>query len=115
MAGAQYFSFPVHSIDIVDSFERVYILKSSKKMNSYSDRIYLDCQGFLSQIAFYNDEKNGKNFGPDQVYDLDHAYCEYMAVELKELIENNERACIELNIQDYEPPRVSPEGCENNF
>lgn len=109
---AQYFSFPVHSISIVEGYDSVFVLESSNKMKSISDRIYIDCQGFLAQIAFYNDEKNGDNGPPEEMYDLDHSYCEFMVDEISSLLEENSRVCISLNIESYELPEVRDVSCE---
>ncbi|WP_127714552.1 hypothetical protein [Halobacteriovorax sp. HLS] len=111
---AEYFSFPVHSISIVDGYDSVFVLESSNKMKSMSDRIYIDCQGFLAQIAFYNDSKNGQNAAPEELYDLDHAYCEYLVQEIDDLLEQDIDVCLSLNIESYELPKINEFMCEGS-
>lgn len=110
---AEYFSFPIHSISIVDGYDSVFVIESSKKMKSMSDRIYIDCQGFLAQIAFYNDAKNGEDSGPEELYDLDHAYCEYLVQEINKLLESDASVCLSLNIESYELPEINGQDCDS--
>lgn len=108
---SQYFSFPVNSISVHKNFDAVFILESSEKMRSYSDRIYLDCQGFLAQLAFYK----GENSSPEEIYDLDHSYCEYMVNEISRILDDNKKVCLSLNIEEYELPLIQSGKCEVDF
>lgn len=112
LSAANYFSFKVNDIELVNGFDSVFVLKSSQKMNVFSDRIILDCQGFLSQLAFYNDRKNGDGSSPEELYDLDHFYCESMVMKIMDGLESNDAVCISLNIREYERPIVGSALCE---
>jgi hypothetical protein len=111
VSASQYFSFQVKGIDLVPGYDSVFILESSEEMKSFSDRIVLDCQGFLSQLAFYNDMKNGEGGAPEEIYDLDHDYCEKMAYQIFDFSNKEVDVCVELNISEYNPPLVYSGKC----